>query len=209
MNASNSLIESLENRRLMSSVSYSELTDTLTINAASSGYDNVVSVGYSSAIVLRVQSTHVSGSTSIIVNRDWNTLEDGPVRKIIFNGSGYAESFSNNTALGCEANGNAGNDTLIGGWGSDTLFGGDGDDLLLGGQGADMLEGQNGDDVLCTGKSLDEVADNDCDTLDGGEGVDTVYLHFDDVFSIKGAKNNDIKGMKNNDFMDEDVIYVV
>src|SRR5262249_27686006 len=46
------------------------------------------------------------------------------------------------------ANGEAGNDVLIGGPGNDTLNGGDGDDILLGLAGADILDGGLGDNIV-------------------------------------------------------------
>ena len=46
------------------------------------------------------------------------------------------------------ANGDEGNDVLIGSPGNDTLTGGPGDDILLGGGGMDILDGGTGDNIL-------------------------------------------------------------
>ena len=49
------------------------------------------------------------------------------------------------------ANGNLGDDDIIGGAGNDTLLGGQGDDFLGGGDGDDYLSGDLGDDELSGG----------------------------------------------------------
>lgn len=93
--------------------------------------------------------------------------------------------------------GNAGDDLLMGEAGDDVLTGGDGDDLVLGGTGADTLlagsgndrlDGGADNDVLRDGAGADVVlgsggddsfhllADESVDFLDGGEGVDTLFL---------------------------------
>jgi Ca2+-binding RTX toxin-like protein len=46
------------------------------------------------------------------------------------------------------ANGNDGNDVLIGGAGNDTLHGGAGNDILIGGLGQDILDGGPGNNIL-------------------------------------------------------------
>jgi Ca2+-binding RTX toxin-like protein len=51
-------------------------------------------------------------------------------------------------AIQLVANGNEGNDVLIGGAGNDTLQGGAGDDVLIGGPGQDMLDGGPGSNTL-------------------------------------------------------------
>jgi Ca2+-binding RTX toxin-like protein len=52
------------------------------------------------------------------------------------------------TAIGFVANGDDGNDVLIGGAGNDTLRGGAGDDVLIGGLGQDLLDGGLGNNIL-------------------------------------------------------------
>jgi Ca2+-binding RTX toxin-like protein len=49
------------------------------------------------------------------------------------------------------ANGDDGDDVLIGGAGDDSLSGGGGDDVLLGGPGVDALDGGLGSNVLIQG----------------------------------------------------------
>jgi len=51
-------------------------------------------------------------------------------------------------AIQLTADGDEGDDVLIGGDGNDVLFGGDGDDVLIGGPGIDVLDGGLGDNIL-------------------------------------------------------------
>ena len=54
-------------------------------------------------------------------------------------------------AIQLTANGDDGDDLLIGGEGNDTLLGGAGDDVLLGGPGVDILDGGPGDNIVIQG----------------------------------------------------------
>jgi PKD repeat protein len=58
-----------------------------------------------------------------------------------------------------EITGDAGNDDLAGDGGNDTLDGGDGDDRLTGGRGADELTGNAGRDLFLGGAGNDEITD--------------------------------------------------
>ncbi|WP_199249486.1 calcium-binding protein [[Phormidium] sp. ETS-05] len=85
------------------------------------------------------------------------------------------------------ANGNMGNDTLIGVGGDDFLRGGQGDDILYGDDGNDILNGNRGNDDVRGG--------NGNDVLRGGEGNDT----------LTGGDGNDIlMGDKGSDFLTGD-----
>ena len=77
----------------------------------------------------------------------------------------------------------SGNDVLDGGTGNDSLYGADGNDTLRGGDGADYLEAGAGGDYLDGGAGSDtlkgEAGDDTLvydanDSLDGGDGYDTV-----------------------------------
>jgi Ca2+-binding RTX toxin-like protein len=70
-------------------------------------------------------------------------------------------------------------DTLRGGPGNDTLVGGPGDDFLVGGDGADLLQGGLGDDILLA------IDSSPTDTLDGGDGFDTVA--YDSVAGVNDS----------------------
>jgi Ca2+-binding RTX toxin-like protein len=75
--------------------------------------------------------------------------------------------------------GQSGADTLLGGDGADVLEGGIGNDSLDGGLGADALYGQAGDDTL--------VYDAFDGVIDGGEGMDTLYISDTAVDFVHGS----------------------
>lgn len=108
-------------------------------------------------------------------------------------------------------NGGADADWIEGDPGKDTLEGGDGNDLLFGGIGADSLDGGAGDDVIISGNAntlplslaqmkllqegkdlagflgtlapdaFDLSDDGNPDTLNGGDGMDTLVLGAGDT----------------------------
>jgi Ca2+-binding RTX toxin-like protein len=75
---------------------------------------------------------------------------------------------------GQSINGSAGNDNLIGADGPDTINGLGGDDWIVAGGGHDLLSAGAGNDYITLSSGQ---ADND--TVDGGEGFDTVSYEFD------------------------------
>ncbi|UWP91835.1 hypothetical protein K3X13_12405 [Aliiroseovarius crassostreae] len=114
--------------------------------------------------------------------------------------------------------GGLGNDSILGGEGIDLIFGGQhddtgdgpdddtlsggaGDDQIAGGYGADEISGDTGDDILnhlghamensgAERSSFDWHIDGDSDTLDGGEGNDTlIFDRFDIATGGEGADN--------------------
>jgi Ca2+-binding RTX toxin-like protein len=114
---------------------------------------------------------------------------------LTFTGGAAADSITsgsgNDTLSGDAGNdslsGGAGNDSLTGGTGNDTLVGGANNDVLVGGDGNDRLEAGDGVDNLSGGAGNDtmvfaatELANSTtagtADTVDGGEGTDTVAI---------------------------------
>jgi Ca2+-binding RTX toxin-like protein len=87
-------------------------------------------------------------------------------------------------------NGEGGDDRMRGGPGRDTLNGGEGNDILRGRHGADIVNGDNGNDSIWVGRGRDVenggagddqmhalARDRQLDTIDCGEGNDTVWLN--------------------------------
>ena len=86
----------------------------------------------------------------------------------------------NGTAGGSTINGTAGDDTLTGTAGDDTINGLGGNDSLAGGDGADSISGGDGNDTLDGGPFRDPddgSPETDVDTLDGGLGDDSYFVH--------------------------------
>ncbi|MBB1432535.1 calcium-binding protein [Pseudoalteromonas sp. SG43-4] len=96
----------------------------------------------------------------------WNDLIDG-----INNDSIENNSLSSNSIIGSSHSdviiGNTQNNFLDGGNGADYIDGGKGNDIIFGGLGKDWLIGGKGNDLLNGGVEWGE-------TLDGGEGKDTI-----------------------------------
>lgn len=86
--------------------------------------------------------------------------------------------------------GDAGNDYLDGAGGDDILHGGVGDDALYGGAGNDDLNGASGNNILSGGTGDDTVTTIGEGAADGGDGVDTLILNFEnrDPHNIYGAR---------------------
>lgn len=119
-------------------------------------------------------------------------------------------------------------DIIYGGAGDDEIYGGAGDDEIYGGAGSDDVSGGNGDDYIDTGSGqglpdrgfpayngfpavpADPDPYDDRDTVDGGDGNDTI-LTGDDEDIIDGGRGDDtidggldddtIDGGQGNDFI--------
>ncbi|WP_371153421.1 Hint domain-containing protein [Jannaschia sp. 2305UL9-9] len=116
--------------------------------------------------------------------------------------------------------GNGGDDTIEAGGGSDTVSGGEGDDVidgqdgddsitgddgdddLTGGDGSDTIQGGEGNDTIVSGDigrpdigypglfPADDDTENDRDSVDGGDGDDSIRTG-DDRDTITGGDGND------------------
>mmetsp|Transcript_18046 Transcript_18046/g.27773 ORF Transcript_18046/g.27773 Transcript_18046/m.27773 type:complete len:2134 (-) Transcript_18046:3505-9906(-) len=125
-------------------------------------------------------------------------------------------------------NGEEGEDTINGGAGDDSVDGGADDDEINTGDGSDTVEGGTGNDVIDTGNgeflpdlgfpnddgtpvpgfpfgfAADENPDDDLDSVDGGDGDDTISTG-DDADTIVGGDGNDvIDGGIDDDFIQGD-----
>ncbi len=100
------------------------------------------------------------------------------VKALVFHGGKGDDSFTNNTPLAAQADGDEGNDRLLGGSGHDVLLGGAGNDQLEGRAGNDRLEGGVGIDKLFGGDGDDTLVAQDGtygnDVVDGGAGSNTI-----------------------------------
>ena len=89
-------------------------------------------------------------------------------------GSRYADKITGNS-LANVLDGGLGNDTINAGAGNDTVLGGDGNDILNGGTGKNTVDGGRGDDRIT--HTLDRPSNAaDRDAIDGGEGIDTLFI---------------------------------
>ncbi|HWI08560.1 MAG TPA: calcium-binding protein, partial [Solirubrobacteraceae bacterium] len=129
------------------------------------------------------------GSDRIIEGEDGDDqLFGGPGKETISGGRGNDVVDGGRAAD--DLRGDEGDDDLRGDAGDDELDGADGADELDGGSGADRLTGDAGDDMITGGPGADVVAggdgddairaaDDSADTVDCGDGNDTVFVEAD------------------------------
>jgi len=87
--------------------------------------------------------------------------------------------------------GGSGDDVVYGGNYNDRLDGGLGKDVLFGGAGDDQLFGHNGNLVLDAGTGNDVITvDGYVKTINGGEGVDKLYINGTAGFDAAGHVGN-------------------
>ncbi|MDD2370011.1 MAG: hypothetical protein PHQ90_11980, partial [Sulfuricurvum sp.] len=103
-----------------------------------------------------------------------------------------------------EANGGAGNDTIVGssssdyivgGSGNDTLYGNNGNDTLIGGDGNDYLLGNDGNDTLIGGDGNDYLdGGNGTNVMAGGLGNDTYVIrsYWEDTYTEEANAGTDL-----------------
>jgi Ca2+-binding RTX toxin-like protein len=116
----------------------------------------------SDELVVRVRDGWVEVDVNGVT--EYRAEADEVARIRVRAGAGDDEVRILTAGLPTRADGESGDDLLIGGRDGETLLGGDGDDVLLGGDGADALGGGAGDDLLLGGSGRD--------ALDGGPGRD-------------------------------------
>lgn len=130
-----------------------------------------------------------------------NDLSGTSVTQVHFRGGdGNDRVDASNSSTPAVAEGENGNDTLIGGSASDQLHGGNGNDILrgnggndilMGGRGNDVLNGGAGRDVLYGGPGDDQLtggSGRDAFVFERNGGNDTVrdFTHGSDVLVLKG-----------------------
>jgi Ca2+-binding RTX toxin-like protein len=187
--------------------------NTLRVEAAAAQV-NVITIAGSTTLTIKDTGSHVvtrnaTATTAGCVatsNPNQVNCPIGGITQIIVNaGDSNDTLFILTSAAAVFANGQAGNDTILGGGGEDTLNGGDGSDSLRGGNGADKLIGGT---ALDTGvDSVDYGSANvpvqvtlDAGLNDDGRDLDLITPGFqsegDDVTFVE-----DVDGGSNNDFI--------
>ncbi|MCG6158257.1 calcium-binding protein [Rubinisphaera margarita] len=106
-----------------------------------------------------------------------STFRASSVSKILFQGNGGDDVFSNDTSKRSEAHGGDGNDELRGGSDNDLFYGGSGHDRLYGYGGHDRLEGGDGNDLIDGGiAGFHKLSDYfTLQVLKGGNGDDVIH----------------------------------
>lgn len=127
-------------------------------------------------------------SDNINLTSQWFTTSSVYAGNVVFYGYQGHDTFANNTGLRANAYGMSGNDQLYGGWNND---------ILDGGEGNDYLAGRQGNDTLYAGADYWYNSN----TLDGGDGHDTLYGGFGTDSLYGGSDNDTLYGGYGNDFL--------
>lgn len=174
-------VESLEGRLVLAASVGLDRFGTLRITGSQS--DDSVTVNVQRSRVVVTQTGAAAKAFGL-----------GRVRSIAFSGMAGNDSFTNNTAIRCVADGGAGNDTLRGGANRDVLRGGDDSDTLIGNGQDDTLDGGSGDDRLFGGTGQDTLAGGDGnDEIHGDDGHDRMSGGLGDDL-LEGGGGNDVAG---------------
>ncbi len=124
---------------------------------------------------------------------------------IEFHGRDGDDRFENGSSIPCVADGNNGDDELLGGPANDELHGGPGHDTLSGGAGDDSLHGDDGDDQLLGGEGNDQLYGWYGNDQLHGEAGDDYLSGYEGKDQLFGGTGNDIlKGHAGRDLLEGD-----
>lgn len=200
-----------------SPIVYDANTHTLTINGSSSADVAMVTVDTKGTGTINDDQivatiTTAGKTTTLAVNRiaNLNTMA-AAVTDILFNGYGGNDSFTNKTAINCEAHGGDGDDKLIGGYGYNYLYGDAGNDTLTGSDFGNHIEGGAGNDTITGGAMADIIFGGDGDDtidagngnnyVDGGIGKDSIKCGIGDDSILGGDGDDTIDAGAGNDLV--------
>jgi Ca2+-binding RTX toxin-like protein len=142
-------------------------SDTVVLNATNG--DDAITITNNNGVV----TVTGLGREVTISNFDAND-------RIVINGLGGDDVIeaSGLTGMLLTANGDDGDDVLIGSAGNDTLTGGAGDDVLIGGPGVDILDGGTGDNILIQSLTVAPMASSNStgDTATAADGSHAAAL---------------------------------
>jgi len=187
-----SLFESLENRRLFSTIGLSA-AGALTVNG-NANFTNLITVAENTAGTSLTAKVVSNGATLT------KTFTVAQVKHLNINGGGRADTISvgqSGHAFGIATmiDAKAGADSIHTGAENDSINGGDGNDIIFAGAGNDLVHGGNGADVIHGGDGND--------TLWGGAGNDTIYGEAgnDTLGGVLGSGNHEFGGAGSDTFL--------
>jgi Ca2+-binding RTX toxin-like protein len=187
-------VELLESRRLMSA-------------GATLGSTGVLSIqGTDAADVISVAPNAVKKVVAVSINGAYTLFALASVKSISAKlGLGNDKFDGTYMNIPMTVDGEAGNDSILGGSANDYLIGGLDADYIFGGMGADNITGNGGKDFLSGGGGVDRLdggKSNDVlhggsgnDRMIGGEGNDMLYGDDgDDLFYCGGVYSDTLLG---------------
>ena len=153
-------VESLENRRLLTTVNFADLPDEpITVSAGADGFVRLVGTDAAELVEFASESDAADEPVSrleVFLNgeRRITISVDGELQRVEVDAGGGDDAViaGQNLPVSAVLYGGDGNDTLGGSGKADVIYGGAGDDVLDGNAGGDLLDGGDGNDVLYGGK---------------------------------------------------------
>ncbi len=188
-------IEALEERLVPSSTSLASLTvispptkgtgaeGAITYNASTRTVSVAGSNTHGDNILITVGTNGTSTTTDDMLNiqlrNAGSTSSQFPlssVDKLFVQGFGGDDVIDNRSFVKMTANGDAGNDVLLGGFANDSLIGSEGSDYIDGRRGNDTIWGMDGTDALFGDDGNDLILGGSAvDYIFGGNGDDDLY----------------------------------
>jgi Ca2+-binding RTX toxin-like protein len=196
-------VESLEGRRLLSSVTFTNgvlkvlgdnnVNDVISLSLSGNGENVIATINgdasdpFAKADITRIQVKGRSGNDEFSIDETNGKLR--PITIIVYGGLGndeinggsdkikvFGEDGHDRIVARGYLDGGDGNDTIYGSNATDYIFGGNGHDHLDGRSGKDYVFGDGGNDYLRGGKGNDYLfGGKGEDTLEGFEGNDRIY----------------------------------
>jgi len=165
-------VEDLEQRRMMSAVTFSE--GVLSVTGSADASNDV-------SLKLDATKTRIVVAANQVV-QEFNLTN---VSAINITGGNQADvvDVSLEIDVGAWIDVGAGDDTVMGGGGNDTIFGGTGNDIIHGRTGHDSINGGDGEDRIAGGRGGD--------TLHGDAGDDVLFARMGHD-SVSGGDGNDV-----------------
>lgn len=158
---------------MLGSIGAAHAQVTAYIDSSDPDYPYLVIEGSNQADDVQVVGSKAQGLSVLSDSKLIFCSEGQPIQTIEFYGLNGDDRFENMTDVAVMAEGNSGNDTLIGGSSSDVLSGGPGRDNLFGQVGDDLIFGDAGNDKIIGGLGQDQ--------LFAGTGEDQVIGDEDDI----------------------------
>jgi len=212
MNSKSRLIESLENRRLLSAVTLTA-AGLLKVHGDGNAF-NTISVATDGAdptmLDVNITGMKLNGTATKPLSQKF--LGTSVTSLFIVGGNRadtIAVSLSNAMLIPTRVDGLAGADTITTGAESDTISGGPGNDTINSGGGNDIVRGGPGADAITVGDGNDKVhggpgndtitAGNGNDTITGGPGADSVVAGNGTDLLFGGTGNDTVTAGNGND----------
>ena len=162
------------------------VTATITVNAGFTGAALTID-----GSALDMHPTTLTGGERLTATASSNTAAE----VVTMIGGAFSDSLTGGSGADTFT-GNGGADTIKGGAGSDTIHGNAGADSLYGGAGMDNISGGAGNDAIVVDTFTDFKTSGGSETIDGGEGTDTLLFNEAAALTITAPEMESVTGIE-------------